>query len=284
MSELPTFALRVIDLTNSVAFYRDTIGFTLVEVKPEQDVAIMRDTDDDPTLLAGPDAGDLKPLLAERHFILQPGETIGFYGGDLAARRAELLRRGAENVRIDESRFGDKTLRLQDPNGYTLEFIAPAERSPQESVALYARMPGELDAALSGLSASEFDLSKEAGSWSISYIVHHLTDGELLFLNGMLSALATPGKHNTPIFTDGNDATSENLGYAHRPLEPSLALFRAVHGYFAQLGERIPGAWERYIVREGEQHTSFGQLISASIRHSAEHIEEIYEIRRIHGK
>jgi catechol 2,3-dioxygenase-like lactoylglutathione lyase family enzyme len=284
MSELPSFAIRVTDLNRSIAFYRDCIGFTLVEAKTEQDVATMLDTDDDPTLLAGPGASDLKPFLAERHFIIKPGESIGFHGGDLAARRANLLQRGVADVRIDESRFGDKTLRLQDPDGCTLEFIAPQERTPEENLALYARMPGELHAALAGLTASDFDLSKEAGSWSISYIVHHLADGELLFLNGMFPALATPGKHSTPIFTDGNDATSENLGYAQRPIEPSLALWLAMHGYFTQLGRQLPGAWERVTVRDGEHQTSFGQLITYSIRHSTEHIEEIYEIRRIHRK
>jgi lactoylglutathione lyase len=284
MSELPAFAIRVTDLSRSIAFYRDLIGFTLVEEKPEQDIATMLDTDGDPTLLAGPDLSDLKPLLAERHFILKPGEAIGFHGGDIVARRVDLLQRGVEDARIVESRFGDKTLRLKDPDGYTLEFIAPAERSPEENLALYAHMPEELDAALSGLSASDCDLSKKAGSWSISYIVHHLADGELLYLEGMLAALSTPGHKQTPYITGGNDATSENLGYAHRPIEPSLALFRAVHGYFTGLGHQLPGAWKRETVSDGGRKASFGELVAYSIRHSAEHIEEIYEIRRIHGK
>src|SRR5579859_4527401 len=239
MPGLPTFAMRVTDLNRSIAFYRDAIGFTLVEAQPDQDVAMMLDTDGDPILLAGPGAGDLKVWLAETHYILPPGESIGFYGGDLVARRASLLQRGVEDVRIDESRFGDRTLRVKDPDGYTLEFIAPAERSPEEHLALYARMPGELDVALSGLSGSDLDLSKETGSWSISYIIHHMTDGELLFLRGMLAALATPGHQQPSYYTDGNDATSENLGYAQRPTEPSLALFRAVHGYFALLGQQL---------------------------------------------
>ena len=284
MSELPTFAIRVTDLSRSIAFYRDRIGFTLVETHLDQDVATMLDTDGDPMLLAGPDAGDLKALLAERHFILTPGESIGFHGGDLAARSTDLLQRGVEDVRIEESRFGDRTLKVKDPDGYTLEFIAPAERSPEESVALYAQMPDELDAVLVGLSLSDFDLSKEADSWSISYIVHHLADGELIYLEGMLAALSTPGLKQTPYITGGNDATSKNLRYAQRPIEPSLTLFRAVHDYFTGLGRHIPDAWERYTVSDGERKASFGELIAYSIRHSAEHIEEIYEIRRIHGK
>ncbi len=284
MAELPTFAMRVTDLNRSIAFYRDAIGFTLVEVRPDLDVVMMLDTDGDPTLFAGPGAGDLTALLAERHFILTPGEPIGFHGGDLAARRTVLLQRGVEDVRIDESRFGDQTLRVKDPDGYTLEFIAPADRSPEEHLALYARMPRELDTALSGLSGSDLELSKESGSWSVRSIIHHMADGELLFLRSMFAALATPGHQQPFYYTDGNDATSGNLGYAQRPVEPSLALFRAVHDYFALLGRQLPGAWERYSKREDNRQVSFGELVTSSNRHSAEHIEEIYEIRRIHGK
>lgn len=284
MPELPTFAMRVTDLNRSIAFYRDAIGFTLVEAHPDQDVATMLDTDGDPTLFAGPGAGDLTSLLAERHFILNPGESIGFYGGDLAARRAALLQRGVEDVRIDESRFGDRTLRVKDPDGYTLEFIAPADRSPEEQLALYERMPDELDAVLAGLSEADLELSKEAGSWSILYIIHHICDGDLLFLDAMRAALVASGKQTSRNFLGGNDVVPEQLDYAHRPIAPSIALFRAERGYVTTLGRLLPDAWERYTVREEGRQISFGELVTSSNRHSAEHIEEIYEIRRIHGK
>jgi catechol 2,3-dioxygenase-like lactoylglutathione lyase family enzyme len=284
MPELPIFAIRVTDLSRSLAFYQDTIGFTLVEERLDHDAAVMLDTDGDPILLVGPNAGDLTALLAERHYILAPGETIGFYGGDLVARRTALLQRGVEDAHIEESRFGDRTLKVKDPDGSTLEFIVPAERSPEEHLALYARMPGELDVALTGLSESDIELSKESGSWSIRYILHHLADGELLFQWGMLAALVTPGRKQPSFYTDGNDATSEKLGYAQRPIEPSLTFFRAAHGYFAELGRSLPGAWERVVIREDNRQITFGEIVTSSIRHSAEHIEEIYEIRRVHGK
>jgi len=284
MSELPTVAMRVTDLSRSIAFYRDRIGFTLVEAKPDQDVATMLDTDGDLTLLAGPGARDLTALLAERHFIAKPGESVGLYGGDLAARRAELLQRGVEDAHIEKSRFGDQALRLKDPDGYTVEFIAPAERSPEEHLALYAHMPGELDAVLAGLSELDLELSKEAGSWSIRCIVHHTCDGDLLFFDGMRAALAAPGKQTTRNFLGGNDTVPESLDYAHRSIAPAVALFRAVHDYVIQLGRQLPDAWERYTVRDGGRQLSFGQLVAFANQHSAEHIEEIYEIRRIHGK
>src|SRR5947207_618698 len=282
MSLLPTLALRVTDLGNSIAFYRDRVGFTLVETDLDLDVATFLDSDGDPILLAGPGAGDLTPFMAEQHDILKPGEVIGFHGGDLVEREADLRSRGVEDLQLAESQFGDTTLSLKDPAGYILSFISSPQRSPEEHLAVYARMPDELDAALAGLSEFDLELTKEAGSWSIRQIVHHVTDGDLLFLTGMRAALMAPGQLYKPNIFGGNDVVTENLDYAHRPIAPGLALSRAVHDYVLELAQ-LPGAWERYSVRDGGRQVSFGDLVMFAIRHSVEHIEEIREIRIVHG-
>ena len=65
-------------------------------------------------------------------------------------------------------------------------------------------------------------------------------------------------------------------------LAPALALSRAVHDYVLELAQ-LPGAWERYSVCDGGRQVSFGDLVTFAIRHSVEHIEEIREIRIVHG-
>ena len=282
MSLLPTLAIRVTDLGNSIAFYRDRVGFTLVETNLDHDVATFLDSDGDPMLLAGPGAGDLTPFMAENHYILKPDEVISFHGGDLGEREADFRRRGIEDMQLAESQFGDSTLSLKDPDGYILNFITSPQRSPEEHLAVYARMPDELDAALAGLSESDLELTKEAGSWSIRQIVHHITDGDLLFLTAMRAALMAPGQLYKPNVFGGNVVVSENLDYAHRSVEPGLALSRAVHDYVLQLAQ-LPGAWECYSLRDGGRQVSFGDVVTFSIRHSVEHIEEIREIRSLHG-
>jgi catechol 2,3-dioxygenase-like lactoylglutathione lyase family enzyme len=282
MSLLPTLALRVTDLGNSIAFYRDRVGFTLVETNLDHDVATFLDSDGDPMLLAGPGADDLTPFMAETHYVLKPNEVIGFHGGDLVERQVDLRMRGVENMQLAESQFGDATLSLKDPDGYILSFISSPQRSPEEQLAVYARMPDELDAALAGLSEFDLELTKEASSWSIRQIVHHVTDGDLLFLTGMRAALMAPGQLYKPTIFGGNDVVSENLDYAHRPIAPGLALSRAVHDYVLELAQ-LPGAWERFSLRDGGRQVSFGDLVTFAIRHSVEHIEEIREIRMVHG-
>ena len=102
MSLLPTLALRVTDLGNSIAFYRDRVGFTLVETNLDHDVATFLDSDGDPMLLAGPGAGDLTPFMAETHYILKADEVLSFPGGDLAEREADFRRRGIDNMQRQE--------------------------------------------------------------------------------------------------------------------------------------------------------------------------------------
>ena len=44
----PSFALPVVDLTTSIAFYTDCLGFTLIDQQPTAGVAHIIDTDGDP--------------------------------------------------------------------------------------------------------------------------------------------------------------------------------------------------------------------------------------------
>jgi hypothetical protein len=75
------------------------------------------------------------------------------------------------------------------------------------------------------------------------------------------------------------------LDYARRPIESSLALFRAIHEHIEQLVQHIPDAWDRYCIEENrERKVSFGQLIVGITRHAQEHVDEILEIRRVHGR
>src|SRR5215469_18818286 len=174
----PSLAMPVANLSASTAFYTDCLGFTLADQQPAPDVAHIIDSDGDPLLLVGPQAEDVTPYLAEPHFFTRPGQTITFLGDDLDVRRATLLHKGLTDVQLVEKRWGDRSLIVKDPDGYTLQFIATVPRSSEEGLALYARGPQELEAALAGLSEADLHLSRETGEWSIRAIVGHLAGTE----------------------------------------------------------------------------------------------------------
>jgi catechol 2,3-dioxygenase-like lactoylglutathione lyase family enzyme len=281
MPRLPNLALRVYDLTRSIIFYTDRIGFTLVEHRPEADIAYLLDSDGDLNLLAGPAAADLAPYVAERHLLLKPGNTITFLNNDLTAVRSALLQRDFENIEIVQTRFGDSMLCIQDPDGYILRFITPSAHSPAEILALYATAPNELDAALTGLSETDLNLSQADGTWTIRQIVHHLADNDCLYLQWMKTALAQ-GSIYEQNWTAGNDIIARTLAYTQRPIEPSVALFRTIRAHIVQLTQFIPDYGERYTQdKEGHRYT-FIRLLEILTRHAIEHIDEICQIRDAH--
>jgi catechol 2,3-dioxygenase-like lactoylglutathione lyase family enzyme len=280
----PSFALPVADLTASITFYTDCLGFTLADQQPAADAAQIIDSDGDPLLLVGPQAGDVTPYLAESHLSLKPGSRLNFRGGDLDTRRSAFLQRGLTDVQVVETRWGSRSLIVKDPDGYVLDFVAPAHYSPEEGLELYASGPQELEAAVAGLSEADLNLARAEGEWSIRAIVHHLAGTETLFLQSMEMALAESGRTYHPNWTAGNEVIARELDYAGRPIEPALAFIRAVHAHIVELAHHVPGAWERYVQEPSGNTRSFGDSVTLIFTHTLEHVDEILDIRRIHGK
>lgn len=275
-------ALRVADLEAGLRFYVDGLGCT-VTARPAASVAVIA-ADGDPFLLAGPEAGDLTPYLAAAHIILAPGERFYIDGGDLAARQARLRAGGLPEAPIVETPWGDRSLDLRDPDGYTASFWAPARHTPDTWLALYARGPEALERALAGLAEADLDLARAPGAWTIREIVHHTAEADALVLLPITLALAEPGREyvsNRPSRRPHRD-----LDYAGRAIAPALPLFRAVRAHLLQLIRHLPGAWDRALTLThppGRQVT-VGDYISAMARHALEHGAEITAIRRLHGR
>lgn len=281
----PVFAMQVTDLATSTAFYTNYIECSMAEQQPGPDLALLIYPDGDTCLFVGPHAGDPTPHLAEEHYIIKLGEaeTLRIDENDLDARLATLRQKGLKDLQLVETRWGDRSLNVKDPDGYILTYYTPAQRSKQETLALYTKGPDELEAALSGLSEAKLDLADAHGGWSIRAIVHHLAEGEIIFVTPLKMAAAESGRTYYPNWHSGNLVVAENLNYAGRPIEPSLALFRAVHGYVIQLAQYVPDVWEHDVQYSHGPRTSFGAIVNDAMVHTLEHIDEILEIRRMHG-
>jgi uncharacterized damage-inducible protein DinB len=161
----------------------------------------------------------------------------------------------------------------------------------EEALAAYEQLPDELDVAVARLSDADLDTTRSAGEWTTRQIVHHLADGEAHWLTPIKMALIEPGfvyHHNTW----NQEASSDALAYAMRPIEPSLALFRAQRAHIAQLLRDLPGAWERHVEfnwlesADNSKHrrVPVADIINMQIRHAAGHIAEINENRRAAGR
>ena len=286
----PRFALIVSDITVSLKFYISYLGFTAVEAQPESGMATMLDSDGDPILLAGPAISDVKSYLEEPRIVFKPGDTLDFSVDDIDAQSALLVERGLTGMTIEENAWGDRTLSVKDPDGYIIAFVSMAHRSPEELLTLYEHGPEEIERALAGLSEANLDLRRADTEWTIRQIVHHLAESASLFLLLIKTALAQSGS----VFVRNpydQDHWVQSLDYAGRPIEPSLALVKAVHAHIAQLAHHIPDYQDRYVLmklpdeapdKEGRK-TTVGNWLGILVRHTAEHCEEIRETRRVHG-
>jgi uncharacterized glyoxalase superfamily protein PhnB len=276
--------MAVANLATSIAFYIDCLEFKLGK-RPSHDMAEIIAAEDDVMLLAGPQAGDVTQYLAERHIILKPGDDqlLHFPSEDLDTLRSKLLQRSLVNMKLIETRWGDRMIELQDPDGYRLQFYTHAQHSPEETLAWYMRGVDELGAALSGLADADLDLTREPGAWSIRHIVNHLADSETLFVWWMKLALSEPGRRYRQNWPTTNEATS-SLGHEKRDITPSLALIRANRSHILQIAQHVPNAFECSTLDEGGHKTSFGDLISLVTSHALEHIDEIMQTRQVHGK
>lgn len=286
----PRFAMIVSDIAASLKFYISYLGFTAVESQPESGMATMIDSDGDPILLAGSAISDVKSYLDEPRIVFKPGDTLDFSFDDIDAQRALLIERGLTGVTINENAWGDRTLSVKDPDGYIIAFVSMAHHSPEELLKVYGHEPEELEQALAGLSEANLDLRRADNEWTIRQIVHHLAESATLFLLQIKTSLAQSGSIYIRNPYD-QDHWVQSLDYAGRPIEPSLALVKAVHAHIAQLARHIPDYQDRYVLlkspdeapdKEGRK-TTVGIWLEILTRHTAEHCEEIRETRRVHG-
>src|SRR5579883_1755165 len=72
--------------------------------------------------------------------------------------------------------------------------------------------------------------------------------------------------------------------YRDRPATTSVALFRAFHLHILDIVKYIPDAGERYVEGSSGRTYTFNQLVHLIVSHTGEHLDEIWEIRRKHGK
>lgn len=284
-------ALKVNDLASSLTFYVDRMGFQLAESPPDADMAVILDPFGDLILLAGPAAKDIKSHLDETHVVYKPGDKLDLSEPeeDLDARLAALTARGLTDIQQEQTDEGDRKLTIKDPSNYTISYIQRAQRSPEETLALYTRGGDDVEAALAGLTEADLDLTRAPEEWSIRQIVHHLAETDSMFLMIFESALAQSG--STFIRNTYDQAHwAETLAYKERAIEPSLALIKATRRHIAQLLQHVPDHWNRYVLLkfasdEGEGYQmTVGQQLGEMNWHLAEHCAEIHETRRIRSR
>lgn len=153
----------------------------------------------------------------------------------------------------------------------------------------YADGPARLEAALSGLTVSELDLSLAEDAWSIRQIVHHIADGDDLWKMCIKAALGNSvGPFTLQWYWDKPQMEwSASWRYASRSVESSLTLLEANRHHIVELLEHVPDALEKSIRLQpphgNEVHITIREVLEMQVRHMTGHTQDIQAIRQAHG-
>ncbi len=147
----------------------------------------------------------------------------------------------------------------------------------------YAQGPQRLEAVLAGLNEAQLDLAPDDSSWSIRQYVHHIVDGDDIWKTCIKGALGGGGDFALQWYwQQPQDLWAAQWQYAHRPLDASLALFRANRRHIVELLEHVPDPWERsmHIRWPGgeEMDLTVGYVVEMQGGHVLGHIDDILRI------
>jgi hypothetical protein len=153
----------------------------------------------------------------------------------------------------------------------------------------YLKLPERLEAAVAGL--DETGLDRRNAGWSIRAYVHHTVEGELMW-QLFLRAIVGRDGIEFPIqwyFGLPQEEWARSWAYDRRPVEPTLALFRASTRSLVELLKAMdPAAWEHtgrvtWPDDPAETRLSVRDILLIHLRHMDQHTADIRAIREAHN-
>jgi uncharacterized damage-inducible protein DinB len=166
--------------------------------------------------------------------------------------------------------------------------MTPAD-SQTSIIARFADGPAQLEQALTGLQDADLDAPPVQGGWTIRQIVHHIVDGDDVWKLCIKAALGNEQGEFTLEWYGvvPQDTWAERWAYAGRPIDVSLALFKAIRAHVTQLLAHVPGAWSRSItLRKASGETTrltVGAVVEMQTDHVQHHVHRILAIREERG-
>ena len=125
-----------------------------------------------------------------------------------------------------------------------------------------------------GLSDADLDVSN-SGAWTARQVIHHVADSEAQSYARLRRLIAEPGTQIQG-YDEGGWGENETLGYKDLPIEPSLAVIKAVRASSLEIIKRLS---EPQLENSGI-HTESGQYtiktwLETYINHPLEYAAQI---------
>ena len=132
-------------------------------------------------------------------------------------------------------------------------------------------------AALAAITPTELDLPQRSGGWTARQVVHHLADSEATAYVRLRRLLA----ENEPVIAGYDEPEWARRLHYDRPIEPSLAVLRAVREASLQLLEALsPDEWQRSGSHVESGPYSVARWLQIYAEHAQDHANQIRAARR----
>ena len=160
-----------------------------------------------------------------------------------------------------------------------LQLVSDMNESPRRQlIERYRAGYEEVRLALDGCTADDLDRRPVPGAWTAREIVHHLGDSEMTSAIRLRRLIAEDGP---AIQGYDQDEFARRLFY-DRPIEASLAAFRAARESTAEILERLtPEQWERQGTHSESGAYSVTGWLQIYAVHAHKHADQI---RRARGR
>ena len=151
---------------------------------------------------------------------------------------------------------------------------------PDDRSARLARLRSGSDdvvAALAAITPTELDRPQRSGGWTARQVVHHLADSEATAYVRLRRLLA----ENEPVIAGYDEPEWARRLHYDRPIEPSLAVLRAVREASLQLLEALsPDEWQRSGSHVESGPYTVPRWLQIYSEHAHDHANQIRAARR----
>lgn len=163
---------------------------------------------------------------------------------------------------------------VRDP--YTRRILANV--IGKEPLRVLAGTPRRLASMVDGLSARQLRKCPAQGKWSITHLLCHLSDTEVVLAFRLRMAIAESG---TPLQSMNEQKWARHLGYETGNVRERLLLFTALRRDTLRLLRGLPdSSWNRYGVHEERGKETVTRIARMYAGHDVNHLRQIRDIRK----
>lgn len=162
----------------------------------------------------------------------------------------------------------------ETPQQYTQRILSYIEG--KEPLAVQAATAKRLAQLVEGVSMSELRRRPAPGKWSITEILAHLADSEIVLSWRMRVVICQNG---VAMQASDQDVWSQTLNYAGKNPNVSLETFRLLRENNLRMLEALPeNLWENYGMHSERGKETLAQIVRMYAGHDLNHLQQIKKI------